>query len=420
MATKLKDLKVTKVDFVDQGANPDAYITLFKRKDDKDGGAGDTSAEDGKEKGNIWKRLFSAFAKAGGMKPEELDKAVEEIEKGNAVTFGEKMAERKNAKIADEIWDICYALQSSLCSILCDEEMDTGEASSAMQESLDDFYSMAKASLDEWTNGRTINFQKSEEAATEAELGVMKAARERLDEAISKADAAKTNIEPKGEEEIMTIDKSKMTEAERLILEDIEKRYGIAEAPAEPAPAAQQAAAADNGLQGNPVAKSDPAEPASAGGTEPTPAVPNGQEDIYKGLHPAVKAELDAFAKFRQEVEDREIREVAKKYTIIGKKEEELFPMLKSLKAAGGTAYQDMIAVLDSAVAAVEKSGVFSEIGKVGHGASTGAGAAESKIEGIAKSYMEKDPSLDYSTAVAKAWENNPDLMDEYDTEAGF
>ncbi len=45
-----------------------------------------------------------------------------------------------------------------------------------------------------------------------------------------------------------------------------------------------------------------------------------------------------------------------------------------------------MIAVLDQAVAAVEKSGVFSEIGKSGHGST--AGAAEAKIETIAKGYM--------------------------------
>ncbi len=38
MATKLKNLKVKKVDFVDEGANPDAHIELFKRKDGKTGG----------------------------------------------------------------------------------------------------------------------------------------------------------------------------------------------------------------------------------------------------------------------------------------------------------------------------------------------------------------------------------------------
>ena len=31
MANKLKDLSVTSVDLVDQGANPDAHIRLFKR-----------------------------------------------------------------------------------------------------------------------------------------------------------------------------------------------------------------------------------------------------------------------------------------------------------------------------------------------------------------------------------------------------
>lgn len=57
-------------------------------------------------------------------------------------------------------------------------------------------------------------------------------------------------------------------------------------------------------------------------------------DNIYKGLHPAVKAELEGLKKFREESENKELAEVAKKYTIIGKKEEELVPLLKSLKAA--------------------------------------------------------------------------------------
>ena len=110
---------------------------------------------------------------------------------------------------------------------------------------------------------------------------------------------------------------------------------------------------------------------------------------------------------------------MAKKYAIIGKQQDELVPLFKSLRAAGGTAYNDMIAVLDQAVAAVEKSGVFSEVGKSGHGSSA-VGAAEAKVEAIAKGYMEKDSSLDYASAMAKAWEDNPELMDEYEAEAGF
>ena len=109
----------------------------------------------------------------------------------------------------------------------------------------------------------------------------------------------------------------------------------------------------------------------------------------------------------------------AGKYEIIGKKKEELVPMLKSLRATGGTAYNDMIAVLDATVEAVNKSGVFSEVGKSGHG-SAHVSDAEGKIEGIAKSYMQKEPSMSYTDALAKAWEDNPDLMDAYDAEEGF
>ena len=44
MATKLKDLKVTKVDFVDVGANPKAHIKLYKNES---GTAGESKEETG-------------------------------------------------------------------------------------------------------------------------------------------------------------------------------------------------------------------------------------------------------------------------------------------------------------------------------------------------------------------------------------
>jgi len=111
MATKLKNLKVTKVDFVDQGANPDAHIMLYKNKSGVPGA--ESNSPEPEEKGNVWKRLFGAIAKMAGMKPEELDNAVEQIEKSGSETFADKMAQRKNQKIADEMWDVCFALHSS-------------------------------------------------------------------------------------------------------------------------------------------------------------------------------------------------------------------------------------------------------------------------------------------------------------------
>ncbi len=416
MATKLRNLKIRKVDFVDEGANPDADIKMRKKKD----------KEEPKNSSSILKKLFGFIGKAAGMNQEEIDSAVAEIQKGDSISFSEKINEVNNQKICDEIWDIGYALQSSLCSILNDDELDSASAAAAMQESLDEFYAVVQESIKKWSSGRSASIVKKNEDVSEAELEIMKSAVERLNETIEKVakeesekEEPDNNQKPKGEEREMgmKIDKSKLTDAERAFLENIEKRYGVDEG----------GNTVDGGASAPveqllPPAFTEPTVVKSV--TQPVPNVvasvaqTEEPDSIYKGLHPAVRAELESLKKFREDAEARELTEVAKRYVIIGKKEEELVPMLKSLKAAGGTAYNDMIAVLDQAVAAVEKSGVFSEIGKSGHGST--AGAAEAKIETIAKGYMEKDSSLDYATAVAKAWEDNPELISEYETEAGF
>ena len=366
MATKLKNLKIKKVDFVNEGANPDAHIRMIKRKD----GEGQGTEEDGKrEPGNILKKLLGFIGKAAGMDQNEIDSAVDEIQKGSAVSFTERINAVNNGKIADEMWDICYALQSSLYSILNDEDLDSTSSAAAMQESLDEFYAVVQDSISKWSSGKAASVVRKNEEVSEADLEIMKSVVARLNETIeksgkdteseeeSKEDGPDDNENPKGDEEEMgmKIDKSKLTDAERAFLESIEKRCGVEEG--------------DN--TGNGGAAAAPAEQTVTKSTPEKPEeTPTGQEDgqdnIYKGLHPAVKAELEGLKKFREDAEARELTEVAKKYAIIGKKEDELVPLLKGLRAAGGTAYNDMLAILDQAVAAVEKSGVFSEIGKIG------------------------------------------------------
>ena len=405
MATKLKNLKIEKVDFVDEGANPDAHIKMIKRKD------GEPTGE--KRTENVFKKVFSVIGKAVGINQDDIDSAMEEIQKGDSVSFGEKFNEAKNRKIADEIWDICYALQSSLCSILNDEELDSTSAATAMQESLDEFSEVAKESITAWSSGKATSIVVKKDEVSETELEFMKSAVERLTETINKAKKNEEHIETeegpenkenlKGDEE-MKIDKSKLTDAEKAFLEDIEKRCGVEDDP--------------NTSGNDPVVPQEPTVTKSVPQKSEEQDTEPGQSDIYKGLHPAVAAELQSLKKFKEEAEDKELSAVAKKYAIIGKKEEELVPLLKSLKAAGGTAYNDMIAVLDQAVDTVEKSGAFSEIGKSGHGSNENS--AEAKISGIAKGYVEKDPSLSYEQAIAKAWENNPDLLAEYDEREGF
>ncbi len=398
MATKLKNLSISKVAVVDEGANPDAHIRMMKRKDAEDQPA---DGENGKSTGNIFKKLFDFIGKAAGMDQEEIDSAVEEIQKGDSTSFSGKINEANNRRIYDEMWDVCYALQSALCSILNDEDLDGTSTAAAMQESLDQFYAVAKDSIGKWAGGKPAEIVKMDSQVSETDLAVMKSAAERLNEIMEKAGKAgggkkEKEEKPKedgrdkdnqeGEEEEMKIDKSRLTEAEKAFLESIEKRYGTGEeAPA------QESGAAGQG------ADSSPASDAAGQGESSWDSVSksgnaaegNAQDDIYKGIHPAVRAELEGLKKFREAAEEKELAEVAKKYAIIGKKEDELVPLFKSLRSVGGTAYNDMIAVLDQTVEAVEKSGVFSEIGKSGHGGSADGGAwaeAETKAVELMKS----------------------------------
>lgn len=421
MATKLKNLKVTKVDFVDEGANPDAHIQLFKSRDET------MLGEEQKEENRpgVLKRLITFIAKAAGLEAEEIDAVVEEVEKGGSESFSDRLNEVRNRKIADEIWDICFALHTVLCSVLNDSELDSAEALSTMKESVEEFHTAIQDSMQQWADGREAGIVKKDTQISTEELEVMKFAKERLSDAIEKACATeetKNDQDVKGEEMGMKIDKSRMSPAELAFYESIEKRYGTEDS--------QNAAGGEQQMGALEATVTKSAVQQQGAGNGILPAVSEGQEgaepgtesasdDIYKGIHPAVKAELEELKKFREAAEEKELTEIAKRYAIIGKKAEELVPMLKGLKAAGGSAYEDMIAVLDQAVDTVEKSGLFSEIGKSGHG-SGAEGAVETQIDAIAKGYMKENASMNYTAAVAKAWEDHPELMSQYEEEAGF
>lgn len=415
MATKLKDLKITKVDFVDAGANPKANVLLYKNKDGIPGGSTavaqrekivDGAEETGQE--SVLKRFFSLIGKAVGMKPEEIDTAVEEIEKGGAQTFGEQLKERNKRKINDEIWDVCYALQSSLCSIICDEEV--ANAQELMQSSLEQFSATIMAAIPQWISGNGANvIKKSTESMTEERLNFMKFSKERLEDMIADAESGETvtksateNEESKGEE--IMIDKSLLTPAERAFYEDIEKRCAVE-------PSAVDKAADNKGVaegKGDALAKTEETNP------DVKKAAP-ATEDIYAGLHPLVAAELQRLQKRADEADEKELTEIAKKYEIIGKKPEELVPVLKSLKSAGGSAYTDMIGILDASVEAVNKSSMFAEIGKSG-----GYGGAElnawSKIEKKADEIQVANPDMNRQAAIDKACQQNPQLVHEYES----
>ena len=411
MATKLKHLKVTSVDFVDEGANPDAHIRLYKRRDEA---AAEPDTEDPNSDGaGFFKRLSSSLAKMFGL-AQEPESAEAEVQK-NSASFDEAYGEAKERRVCDEVWDVCLALNQSLCSILGDGALDGAAARTAMLESLEEFDSVAKDSIEQWSAGKTANVVLKNVPMDDATRALAKAAVDALNEQIEKhgrcenddvtkdTAAKKDDDKSKGEDD-MKIDKSKMTPAERAFYEEIEKRYGEAEAPGTPAG------------QTPPPADNPPAPTAPADGGTPAPAA-----DVTKGLKPStdpapidprVQAELDSLRKFRESYEDRELHDVAKRYTLIGKKEDELFPVLKSMKAAGGTAYDTYVAALDEAVKFAESSGTFKEIGKRGGEAPDAWARAEAKAAEIMKS-----KNVTKAQAIDEVLLNDPALRAECEKE---
>lgn len=298
-----------------------------------------------------------------------------------------------------------------------------------MIENLDEFYSVVKDAISQWSDGKVSNIAKNDQEISEEELAVMKSAQVRLNEAIQKASEEKEDgpedDEPKGDGEEMKIDKSKMTESERAFFESIEKRYGTEEGTGTPETPPAVTPPAQGTAQSSEEAVAKALQTLGLTGatnTGDTGTADTG-DDIFKGLNPGLKAQVEALIKFKADAEEKEMKEICKRYAILGKTEEELLPVLKSTKAVSQEAYDQVIKTLDDAKAAVENSGTFSEIGKSGHaGVAKGAdtSSAEGKIASIAKSYVEKNPTMNYVDAVAKAWEDNPELVLQYEEEAGL
>lgn len=426
--TKLKDLEVNEVSLVDAGANQHAHVKLYKRHDPK-APAGEQPPQEQPAKSGL-RKLFSAIGKALNVSQEDIDSAVSDIEKAD--TFAEKMEERKLRRISDEIWDVCFALESSLSSIIHDD--DVVDRAGMMNQSVDEFTKTIKTLITSWANGKSAQIAK---AADGIAVEHMQEAYTRLGEAIAKADPETNKVDPAGDDDPdedqeitppaggaetgkscqtkkskggipdMKFREDMMTPADKLAFEHLKKNYGIADGAGD--------GAAQGGAEGTePVGKGMVAQTGADGAGAAQGGAEGAGEDIYKGLHPLVAAELKELRKRADEADERELMAVAKRYEIIGKKPEELVPTLKALKAAGGTAYADMIGVLDGAVATVEKSGVFGEIGKRGNG--SGSADAWSRIEKHAEDIRKAAPDLSYAESIDRACIQHPELVAEYES----
>ena len=366
MPTKLTDLKITKVDFVDAGANQRAHIALFKH-----------APKGGEEVGESKiKSLIHAIAKRFGLEEDEVaDVAKSE---GGAKTFGAANSELKQQRVCEEIWNVTDALRCSLMSIMRDDTVV--DKTALLKQSLSEFNVAALGFANQWGGGNVADVQKHMNpiAMTAEDIEIMKsrAAALGVDETPSVEEAEP--VEKAEEDSDMKIDKSKMTAAERAFFEEIEKRYGASEG-------------AD---------------------TPPAPVVQKSAAEVLKEVMPEFAAMLENVQKRMDKQEDDEIMQIAKRYELLGKKPEELAPVLKSTKAASEEAYTQIITALDAALDIAKRSGMFDEIGVSSNG---GATDAEARIEKRVSEIRKAHPEMSVFVARDMAFQENPELIAEFE-----
>ena len=293
---------------------------------------------------------------------------------------GEEPEPMDVAKAEQELTAYTDTLGKSFASILQDESMSQEEKIGMIAKSMDEFTD----TLEDYLSSLSI-LEKSEGEPGDGEP----------EDKTKTTEVTKKSIKKEGDKEMMNlenVDKSLLTPEEAEMLDQL-----VAKATTKKAD------------DGEPAKKEEPAP----GKVDPAKAKEEGKDE----LPPEVKKALEEVEELKKSYEMKALVDVAKKYEVLGKKADEEAKILYDLKKSGEANYNAYISALDAQVDLVEKSGLFAEIGKSGNYKATPVAKSEpeTKIESIAKGYMEKDPTLDYDTAVAKAWENNPELFDAYE-----
>lgn len=197
---------------------------------------------------------------------------------------------------------------------------------------------------------------------------------------------------------MITIDKNKFT-AEQLAA--YEELVAIGKADVDPAAAEEE------------MEEEKPTVPPKKKPTEKAEVEEPMETKKSAEQSPEIKAALEELANLKKSYEMDKMIEVAKKYAPLGKKEDELATTLYEMKKSNPANYDAYIKILDESLGIVEKSGLFSEIGKSAGNSGSG-NSIEAKVEARAQEIMKSDSSIDYVTAVAKAWDD-PALAAEYD-----
>lgn len=380
--TKLKDLEVSKVDFVDIGADQKANVVIAKRGE---------SEEEAKEP--FYKKFFHSVCKGLGFDSSVIEKVME------AESFHDKMNERNIDKVREEIWNACYALQNSIASIIADQSADN--KTDLIDESIDQFCDFAKKAAGKWADAETTEEVEKGISPDRFEVAKM----QKMIEKSCGGKKTKTKKEldddpEEKEEDEMGLDVTKMSPGEKAMYEELKKKYAVE----------------DESTKSEDKQKKNKKEDIQ---NEVAKAVAAAMTEVTKGLQTQIQAAFAPVQKRAEELEQAELAEIAKKYEILGTKPEQLVPVLKSMKDSSQEAYDSFLSTMDAQVEAIEKSGLFSEIGKSGHNGSGTLGMSSNEawetIEKKATELMQKETGLTQSQAIDRVCMANPALVHAYE-----
>lgn len=287
---------------------------------------------------------------------------------GGAVSeeeFQKSSIAKAKQQIKDENQLYTSVLQKSMDSIILNDQLDPDEKYALMQKSMDEFASTMDEVIKDWHN---------------TDISINNITKSLYGDALEE-----------GESE-MKIDKSRLSAEEQATFDELMKKVQVEkEDPDEP----------ENKF---PPKKNPPADEPEEGDDEVKKAFQAEIEDMRKNMEALQKSN-----------DMKEMHEIAKKYTLLGKKEDELAETLYKMKNHSAETYDAYIAALDQNMALVEKSGLFTEIGKSGNSGAYVGTDAESKIEKAATELRKSNPNMSYYDSIEKAWEEHPELAAEYD-----
>ena len=369
--TKLKNIHLTSVDLCQQGANPDAKITLYKSADAETAHSPVSRA---------WSRIKDTLS----------------VVRKDAQTFGDVEGLQETRRTLYQYQDAFY---SSIQSILGDGEQDDSTKRDLLLQSLSEFNDAMTDWIGTLFNPADENFNKTGKGDNDMDES-------NFDLSALSAEDQKTFKGLLGK------------------VKPAAKKPAATPKDSDPKPALAKKFAAKPDGTTDPAPETDPAAPAAsesapAASTETAPA--DDKDPVSKD--PAVQKAINRMNALSEKLEkslrrqeEKEMQEVAKKYAPLGKKPEDLAKTLCTMKASGQAAYDAYVGALDKALDAVQKSdsGLFGEIGKSNHQYEAATGSVQ-KAEEIAKSIREKDPKMTQQQAMAKAFELHPELEAAYE-----